>query len=513
MSSTDTHLKGLKEEILDIKWYLSIYLLFSILFIYSSKFGPKTALSGFTVFTTLSCILLLIINKKELPIHKVAFLIIIVFGLCLVFLTPIYGGPDEFEHIVRAELTSRGELIPQYIDNPGNNLTHKDYISIRSIYLINQKNEYHGALFQKTIFQTPWDTQKIDYTPTFVYCAFAQNPFYGYIAPAIGMFIAKKLDLNNIWLLWLGRLFNLILYAGIASYAIKKAPIYKEALFVCACFPLSIAQASIISIDATINSLMLLVIGYFLYMYELEDHALTWKHITIFSILTLLCALTKITFIALGLLIFLIPKSKFKNNKTNILKVIGFLAISLLTELWLKLYSNKVIANCGNRMYYLKNEASHKAYILHHPISYIKSMLHPQLHSFLLKNIFYFGNNGLINDATMGVALISFLIFCIIYPQNKKIKRSGRIGIFFIGLIILFGTITTLYLSYTKRFDLILGVQGRYLLPLLVFAPMILNINNTYKPTFKVRLLLYTLVIFFCTTLRFGTILQYLILI
>ncbi|MCI6775471.1 DUF2142 domain-containing protein [Methanobrevibacter boviskoreani] len=512
MYKIKSSIKCIKEDIINLKYFFFIYALCLILFIYNNNLGLKTVLLEFLFFTILTCVLLLVITKKDMPIHKVAFLIIIIFGICTLFVSPIFEGPDEFEHLVRAEMTSKGELIPQYIDNPNNNKTHKDYLSIRSIYLISQKDSYRGVLIHKTVFQTPWDTQKIDYTPTFVYCAFAQNPFYGYIAPAIGIIIAKALNLNNMWLFWLGRLFTLLSYGLISSYAIKKAPIYKEALFATACFPLLIMQGSVITIDALVNSSMLLVIAYFLYMYEFKDHTITWKQITTFGIIVLICTLTKVPFIFLSLLIFLIPRRKFKNRNTNIFKTVSFLITGLITWLWLKLYSNKVIANSTNRRYYLANEATHKSYILHHFTSYLQALFDPSLYSYLIKDIFFFSNPGYFHKTTMIFALILFILFCLEYPQEKKIKKSGRVGLFIIGLLILFSTITTLYLSYTKRFDIILGVQGRYLTPLLVFAPIIFNINKPHKPRNKTKILFYTMVIFFCTTLVLSIISQFYIL-
>ena len=76
---------------------------------------------------------------------------------------------------------------------------------------------YTSILSRKTVFQTNWDDQKIDYTPSYVNSVFAQNPFYGYIPQAIGIDIAKGLNLNNIWMIWLGRFCNLLVYGMLAS--------------------------------------------------------------------------------------------------------------------------------------------------------------------------------------------------------------------------------------------------------------------------------------------------------
>ncbi|MCR5027488.1 MAG: hypothetical protein K6A34_08650 [Methanobrevibacter sp.] len=59
---------------------------------------------------------------------------------------------------------------------------------------------------------------------------FAQNPFYGYLASAIGLKLAKILNLTEMFGLWLARFFNLLMYAAFAYVAIKKALILKMPL-------------------------------------------------------------------------------------------------------------------------------------------------------------------------------------------------------------------------------------------------------------------------------------------
>lgn len=63
-------------------------------------------------------------------------------------------------------------------------------------------------------------------------------------------------------MLWLNRAFNVLLYAALAAYAVKKTPIGKHLFFVMAAVPLAIYQISSVSIDATIFGLALVVVAY-----------------------------------------------------------------------------------------------------------------------------------------------------------------------------------------------------------------------------------------------------------
>ena len=108
---------------------------------------------------------------------------------------------------------------------------------------------------------------------------YEQNPFYLYLAQAIGIDLAKLLNLNQISMLWAGRLFNLLLYASFTFIAIKKTPILKVPMAVVATFPLAIVQAASFSSDSFIFSFSFIVIAYLLYMYKAKEGSLTKKEI------------------------------------------------------------------------------------------------------------------------------------------------------------------------------------------------------------------------------------------
>ena len=200
------------------------------------------------------------------------------------------------------QLTSRGVFIPHWtgedlgLERAYNLTGHKriahynpgaGYDSIEAV-------NFFTSDLGKTVDHTPYDTEKINYTDNLVISAFEQNPFYGYLPQALGMIIAKMLDLNVIWLLWLGRIFNLLFYAGVISLAIRKTPILKMPLFFVACLPISIYQAASLSIDSMIIGLGILAVGYFLYMYSAKKDSLETREVIKFSALCLILGLCKL---------------------------------------------------------------------------------------------------------------------------------------------------------------------------------------------------------------------------
>ena len=99
-------------------------------------------------------------------------------------------GPDEDEHFIRSEITSEGILSPEYINNA-------NYSTIQSaVDLANHRGE--------VFVNTGVDTQPINQSRAYYHSAFAQNPFFGYLAPAFGIDIAKLISLDNYGMLFLG---------------------------------------------------------------------------------------------------------------------------------------------------------------------------------------------------------------------------------------------------------------------------------------------------------------------
>lgn len=155
------------------------------------------------------------LHNSDEELYKVAFVIILLFGITTALLVPICDVSDEIEHLTRAEITSQGVLIPHWTGEDLGvdrlyNFTEGERISsehnkgagFRSIGAMN----FFSSNLGKTVLYTTHDTDKINLTPQIIDSAFEQNPFFGYLPQAIGIVVAKFLDLNVIWILWLARI-------------------------------------------------------------------------------------------------------------------------------------------------------------------------------------------------------------------------------------------------------------------------------------------------------------------
>lgn len=456
--------------------YFLIYLILTVLctvFLFNDVNYASPIKEIIILITTLAIGCISIYSHiKHKKIHRTAMIIIILFGLMCVFLSPIGSVSDEVEHFTRSEITSEGILFPEYISE--DNKT--GFLTIESTSSSVDRD--------KTIFETDWDTQKVNNTKVLSNSAFQQNPFYAYIAPAIGIGIAKILDLNNIYLLWFARICNLLLYMGLCGIAIKKTPFLKMSMAVMACFPLSIIQAASCSCDAFIFSFTLIVIAYLAKMYKAKDYSLTKKNIAIYTVLVLILGLTKVTFGAFILLLFIIPKNKFKNPNDYYLGIISTIAILSCLLCWSKFYAMSGITHSWRNGYFRQshvNSTEQLSYMLTHPeVIHTFAQLPNQLPVQIDALTRFYGEYSTfpVLDYLYVIFAVLFVLF---YPIKEKISINKRIWIgLTLGSVVL-GTYIIQYLTWSPvgSSDLIeAGVVPRYFISVSILLPLIFNINN-----------------------------------
>ena len=384
----DFDLKGTlndyKDMLFQSKKYLLIYLVLIFVMGLSTIYGkiiftPKFLILTFLVVALLGifCIVFYFLHSSDEELYKVAFVIILSFGLVCSLIVPICDVSDESEHLTRAEITSRGILIPHWtgeelgVEGLFNHTEGQVYSTARNygagFYTIQSMKffqENHGG----TVIETGHDTDKINNTPYLVESAFEQNPFFGYLPQAIGIFLAKIFDLNVIWMLWLPRMFNLVFYAGVISLAIKKTPVLKMPLLAVACIPISIYQASSVSIDCMIIALGIYSIAYFIYMPQAEENSLTSKDIIIFTVICIILGLCKLTYLAFIFLLLLVPFKNYQNDKKTVIPMI-FISIAVtavIGMLWSR-YSSPTLLHSWRGSRNLVNSTLQIQYLMDNP--------------------------------------------------------------------------------------------------------------------------------------------------
>lgn len=431
-------------------------------------------------------------NKEEL--HKFAFVLILCFGVFCALIVPICDISDESEHLTRAEITSRGVLVPVWdggdagIDRLYNHTDEGKYshalnkdVGFETIKSVLFFSDERG----KTVFEVSGDTDKIDYTPFIDGSAFEQNPFFGYLPQAIGILIAKLLDLNVIWLLWLGRIGNLICYAGLISLAIRKTPIFKMPLLAVSCIPISINQAASISIDSMIIGLAILAIAYFIYMLKSHENSLDMKDIAVFTLICLLLGLCKLTYLAFIFLLLLVPRKNFKFSNVILSYLASISVVSVVGVLWSRYSTHALMHSWRSKLNYVDASGQIHYLIQHHDFlqKFITQIFTTDLGSIFygVFNFFCAGSANHYSDTYYLIVamILLFLIWILIfYPEKSEFSLKTRIGTLFVSLIVYVGTCFIQLLTWASVAYTNLGINTRYFVPLFALIPIIFNFKD-----------------------------------
>ena len=482
------------------KYWLIFLLLISIMGISTiSKRNlqdPTFEIIVFILVAILGVLLILLYfsHNDADELYKLAFVMIICFGILCALIVPICDVSDEPEHLTRAEITSQGVLIPVWdggdagIDRLYNQTDGGKYskalnngVGFKTIKSMLFFSSQRG----KTVFEVSGDTEKIDYTQFIDGSAFEQNPFFGYLPQAIGILIAKLLDLNVIWILWLGRIGNLVFYAFLISLAIRRTPVFKMPLLAVSCIPITIYQAASISIDSMIIGLGILAIAYFMYMLKSEEDSLDIKNIIVFTVICLVLGLCKLTYLAFIFLLLLVPLKNFKFSNAILSYLASISVVGIIGVLWSR-YSTPALMHSWRSKLNLVNASSQVDYFLHHPLFAGKfftqiftldlgKMMYGVFNFFYASSLYHYSDTYYLIVAMILMFLIAILIF---YPEKTKFSLKTRIGTLIVLLIVYVGTCFIQLLTWAAVGFTNLGINTRYFVPLFALIPIILNFKD-----------------------------------
>ena len=489
--------ESFKENLILSKKYWIIYLIFILITCVYAVYNynvmhPKLVILMFISTSLLGvfCIVYYFMHNCDEELYKVAFVIILTFGLLCCVFTPIVNHVDELEHLTRSEITSQGVIFPDWIgDEKGidrlynassgeRSNIYNHGVGFRTIESI----KFYSTFREKTVMQTNNDTDKINMTPFIRGSAFEQNPFYGYLPQGIGIFIAKLLDLNVIWILWLGRIFNMIFYASVVSLAVKKSPSLKMPLLVVACIPVAIYHSASVSIDAMIFALGLLAIAYFIYMCQSDVDSLDHKNILVYSIICLLLGLCKLPYLAFIFLLFFVPKTNFK--KYNIIHILlCIFVVGIIGVVWSK-YSTPALMHSWRSSLNYVNSTQQMNYLINNPPEILTFLIHTVTSglSYILSELFNFDYWYPESFARYSLITILLQIYLAIslfaYPNDFRFDIKAKVGSLLVFVIIYFGTFFIQLLTWANVGDMLVGVHMRYFIPLLALIPIIVQIKN-----------------------------------
>ena len=471
---------------------------------------PKFEIMFAVFFVILAIFLINYFSKNQKDIVKITFMTILIFGLLFCFISPTPITPDEGTHMYRSYLTSQGVLVA---DDPTYNYTTTEFLDQ---WAANMKNNWNHDKTPKifTIFNSKILNKPIDITPIpeekFKSYSILTYSFIGYIPQAIGMKIAIASHLDNIWLIWLPRICNLLFYTGLATYAVKKTPIYKIHLALIATLPIVLYLAASHSLDASIIGYGLISIAYFLHMLKAPKHSLELKDALIFCLFTLLCGICKITFIPLIFLLLFVPKENFKTKKDYIIAESGILAVIFSFYLYTAYFSHSLRLPRLENIFGLQTSNTASSFN-NTSIVNKKDLFSFNTMKIIFKSMILQATDMIPNVLSWPTDNIAYkcltnfyyFIIAILYPENieeNKIVRIGKLGVFILIYILTYMALYVIHtLYYFPNSTIVTGMQGRYFLPIIALVPIALNINK--NKSFKdMDIWIYTFLLIFLTS-------------
>lgn len=412
----------------------------------------------------------LIFIYKKTPIEYLYIIIAVVVGTIYFILIPLGQAPDEYTHIETAYDVANVVLGYEHgTDIEMRNCDLEDTIITndytREIYDIYMDRLLHDHNISDTgsgmFGDTPLSTNRYLYYPA-----------------ALGMIIGRLLRLGTIPMMFIGAVFNYIVYVIVAFYSIKKIPFGKTMILLFSILPITMQQVTSYSYDSGILTLSVLIFAMAIRVAYAEN--LQKRDFIILAIASILIAPVKNGAYFFIILLNLLPLARFrKTNKKRFRLILGIMGISTLMLIFPIVRNMINSANGGTLMNGYVSWADEPgytvSYLLGNPISLVEICWNT-----LIDNFSYYiytmigGSLGWLNIDIpwwIIIALIACLFITAMKKENEAFDLKPWIRCLFaiIALYSIACTAAAMLLDWTPiSYKEILGIQGRYFLPVLM---------------------------------------------
>lgn len=422
-----------------------------------------------------------IIYRKKMKIWNIFTIMALITGILYSLMVTPMAAPDEVAHYYTTYKLSNKML--------GISEEDKDHVTMRK-----DDSEIEG--FSDTpsamTYMTAWEglsTPLKDKTLVQVEKETVGVLGYFYLPGAIGFTLARIFGLGTVPMIYLGRLLNLLAYILLARTALKRIPFGKILFTIIAVSPMLMHQVSSLNYDALIFGFAYLYIAQCLYLVY-EEKNITAKQMTLLLVTGILLAPCKSgAYLPISFLLLLLPVKKCKDKKQYALYVGGVLAVIVLAAVMnFAVTSAGITGTSGVHTVDwpgVPTETYAISFLWQHPLSFIRMMLRTVC-----------GNAGNYITSMIGSSMGSSNIFIPIFwiiaymfilfaagtrlrGEEQKVKPWQKVwmciicaGVFFlIEVAMMIGWTPTYYAQ-------IMGVQGRYFLPVLPLLMFVLQ-NDT----------------------------------
>lgn len=432
---------------------------------------------------------------KEISVEKFFLFVSLVFGLIYVFILPPFQSVDEASHFYRSYEIISNKIVPQKVDSQLG-----DYLPLSLKKLATGYEFLIKHVDKKTNPKYIIDSTKITLNPDKIgFANFANTAIYSpvaYLGQLPGMYIAKAFNANPLLIFYAGRISNLIFFTLIIFLAIKIIPIYKLPMALLALMPMTLSLGGALTADVVVIGFNFLWVAMLIKI--LFEKKISNLQIIILYLLVLILTLSK-DYVMLIPLIFLLPRSIFKNLPKYLICILGTIVISTIAFLlWQKVIDNVYINLNGSA-----NALGQMKFILSNPFAYLLVLVKTltiKTPRILITMIGVLGWQDTRLDF-MTYMLYPILIILAILLETKTdfTFKTWQLYLIFIDILIsIIMIFTNMYVMWSAvASPVIFGLNGKYFIPLIL--PLLLLFYNRIKFDItnkdQIRFLIYVLLI------------------
>lgn len=425
-----------------------------------------------SAFIVISYLLL----KNKFKIEHLYLISVLSFGLMYMFMFTPMSIPDEPAHYSTAYRYSNFILLKGDAAEENHILMRADDAAFLDEFSVDP-SLYEYNFLAKNMIKTVEDSTIVSKEVKMV----ETTPFI-YFPAATGIAVARLIGLGSTAVFFCGRIANLIIFAFACFLSIRKMPFGKMIFFVISMLPMTLQQVSSYSYDAVIFGFSFLFISYCLSA-AFGGTDLQRKDIVDLCLLGAFLAPQKAVYLFICFLVLVIPLQRYStlemrgNKRVKCLfAMLGSSILSFLVFDFLKIismYANPNIDTLSTG----KNLGYTVSYLLAHPgelfLIFRVTILNKSSSYFETMLGKWLGWMDIEVSSILLYAFFALLILSAIKIDNERVhlNKWSKIWIALISSSVFFLVCLAMLLSFTPAtVHSIMGVQGRYFLPILPLA-------------------------------------------
>ena len=409
----------------------------------------------------------LYINKMNYKIDTVYIMCMLIWGMAYLLVMPAFSAPDELAHFVTAYRISNNII-------GGVDDTDEDYVMCREIDALKREMTHITTLetyryIKDELFSNKDNGNYVIYSNETK--VLKHTPLISHLPQAFGITVSRMLHLSDVALYFVGQACTFLVYLVLVYLAIRIIPVGKQILFAISSLPMMIHIITSFSYDSIICGLSFLLIACIVKLIY-DDNSINVMNCIVVYIISMLLAPCKMVYCFISLLLFLIPTSKF--NKKNLSYLFKFGTV-LSSVIFAFAYNVSEVSNTssGTKIIEWADAEGFTISMLINNIPYTVKIYLRTIHDMLGKylNTMIGGSLGwLLVDMPLDVIVLAIIILMISLREHRKkhMKTIHKIIYTLVFFMIFVLILTSMLLGWTPLYSFtILGVQGRYFLPIL----------------------------------------------